>query len=154
MGVTRHLVATFRVPEGQHLYGPPVPEGLVAATIELDDADGVLTYDLVAPPTSPLTLSGTGQTLQVYEGDVVLRLPVTQNARAMHKDDDGRYVTISGRLRWQACNEVECFLPASLPFSFRVEAAFPVLGDLGPGEGRVPAMNGAAHFQKMIDRRR
>ena len=154
MGVTRHIVATFRVPEGQHLYGPPVPDGLVAATIELDDIEGVLSYELLAPPTSPLTLSGSGDTLQVYDGDVVLRLPVTQNARAMQKDDDGRYVMITGRLRWQACNDVECFLPESLPFSFRVEAGFPVLGDMGPGEGRVPAMNGAAHFQRMVDRRR
>ncbi|MCP4224916.1 MAG: redoxin domain-containing protein [Actinomycetia bacterium] len=153
MGVTRHIVATFRIPEGQHLYGAPVPEGLVVAAIELDDIEGVLSYAPLAPPTSPLTLSGSGDTLQAYDGDVVLRLPVTQNARAMQKDDDGRYVMISGRVRWQACNDVECLLPESLPFSFRVEAGFPVLGDMGPGEGRVPAMNGAAHFQKMIDRR-
>ncbi len=154
MGVTRHIVATFRVPEGQHLYGPPVPEGLVAVAIELDDIDGVLSYAPLAPPTSTLTLSGSGQTLEVYDGDVALRLPVTQNARAMQKDGDGRFVMISGRVRWQACDDVECFLPESLPFSFRVEAGFPVLGDMGPGVGRVPAMNGAAHFQRMIDRRR
>lgn len=153
MGVTRHLIATFRVPAGQHLYGAPVPAGLIAASIELDDIDGVLSYEPLAPPTSELTLSGSGETLQVYVGDVVLRLPVTQNARAMVKDDEGRHVIISGHVRWQACNDVECFLPESVPFSFRADAGFPVLGDMGPGEGRVPAMNGAAHFQKMIDRR-
>ena len=37
--------------------------------------------------------------------------------------------------------------------TFRVQAGFPVLGDMGPGVGRVPAMNGARHFQKLIDRR-
>ena len=153
MGVTRQIVATFRVPEGQHLYGEPVPDGLVAAAIELDDLDGILSYEPLAPPTSPLTLTGSGETLQVYEGDVVLRLPVTQNARKMQKDDEGRFVTISGRVRWQACDDAECFLPQSMPFSFRVEAGFPVLGDMGPGVGRVPAMNGAQHFQRLIDRR-
>lgn len=153
MGVTRQIVATFRVPEGQHLYDEPVPDGLVAAAIELDDLDGILSYEPMAPPTSPLTLAGSGETLQVYEGDVVLRLPVTQNARKMQKDDDGRFVTISGRVRWQACDDTECFLPESMPFSFRVEAGFPVLGDMGPGVGRVPAMNGAQHFQRLIDRR-
>ena len=121
--------------------------------IELDDLDGILSYEPLAPPTSPLTLAGSGDTLQVYEGDVVLRLPVTQNARQMHKDDQGRFVTISGRVRWQACDDVECFLPESMPFSFRVEAGFPVLGDMGPGVGRVPAMNNAQHFQKLTDRR-
>lgn len=153
MGVTRQIVATFRVPEGQHLYGEPVPDGLVAAAIELDELDGILSYEPVAPPTSPLTLSGSGETLQVYEGDVILRLPVAQNARKMQKDDEGRFVTISGRVRWQACDDTECFLPESMPFSFRVEAGFPVLGDMGPGVGRVPAMNGAQHFQRLIDRR-
>lgn len=153
MGVTRQIVATFRVPTGQHLYGEPVPDGLVAAAIELDDNDGILSYEPVTPPTAPLTLSGSGDTLQVYEGDVVLRLPVAQNARHMQKDDDGRFVTISGQVRWQACDDVECFLPESMPFSFRVEAGFPVLGDMGPGVGRVPAMNGSQHFQRLIDRR-
>ncbi len=153
MGVTRQIVATFRVPEGQHLYSEPVPDGLVAAAIELDDNDGILSYEPVTPPTSPLTLSSSGEALQVYDGDVVLRLPVAQNARNMQKDDDGRFVTISGQVRWQACDDVECFLPESMPFSFRVEAGFPVLGDMGPGVGRVPAMNGAQHFQRLIDRR-
>lgn len=154
MGVTRQIVATFRVPDGQHLYGEPVPDGLVAATVEVDGLDGILSYSPIAPPTTPLTLAGSGDTLQVYDGDVVLRLPVTQNARHMQKDDDGRFVIISGRVRWQACDQTECFLPDSVPFSFRVEAGFPMLGDMGPGEGRVPAMNGAAHFQKMIERRK
>jgi len=153
MGVTRQIVAAFRVPPGKHRYSEPVPDGLVAAAIELDDNEGILSYEPVTPPTAPLTLSGSGETLQVYEGDVVLRLPVTQNARHMQKDDQGRFVTISGRVRWQACDDTECFLPESMPFSFRVEAGFPVLGDMGPGVGRVPAMNGAQHFQRLIDRR-
>lgn len=150
VGVTREIVATFRVPEGQHLYGQPVPDGLTAASIELDDVEGILGYALHTPPT----LAGTGQALEVYEGDVVLRLPVAQNARNMQKDDDGRFVTVSGRVSWQSCDENECFLPDSVPFEFRVAAGFPVLGDMGPGEDRVPPMNGAAHFEKMKARRR
>jgi hypothetical protein len=154
MGVTREIVATFRVPSGQHLYAEPVPVGLVAATIQITDSPGILTYTALAPATSPLTLAGSGDTLQVYEGDVVLRLPVAQNARAMEKVDGVRTVTVSGTVCWQACDENECGLPASQDFSFQVEAGFPVLPDMGPGEGRVPAMNGAAHFKKMVDRRK
>ena len=153
MGVTRQIVATFRVPAGQHLYDEPVPDGLVAAAIELDVVPGIVSYTPLRPSTFPLTLSGSGDSLQVFEGDVVLRLPVTQNARAMEKVDGGRYVTISGRIRWQACNDVECFLPQSTTFNFRVEAGFALLADIGPGEGRVPAMNGAKHFKKMSGRR-
>ncbi len=153
-GVTREIVATFRVPEGHHLYSEPVPDGLVAATIEVDDTPGIRTYTPRASQTSRLTPAGSGDTLEVYEGHVVLRLPVAQNARAVEKVDDKRYVTVSGTVRWQACSDVACSLPESTRFSFRVEAGFPVLSDMGPGEGRVPAMNGAAHFQKMRDRRK
>jgi hypothetical protein len=153
-GVTREIVAKFRLPEGQHLYSEPVPEGLVAASIDVDGTPGILTYTVQAPPTSPLTLAGTGETLQVYDGDVVLRLPVAQNSRAMEKVDGKRYVTVSGKVRWQACDDEQCGLPQSTSFSFRVETSFTVLSDMGPSEGRVPAMNGAAHFQKMIDRRK
>ena len=153
MGVTREIVATFQVPQGQHLYSEPVPDGLVAAAIEVDDIPGIVTYTPRAPATSPLTLGGSGDTLEVYEGDVVLRLPVAQNARAMEKIDGTRYVTVSGNVRWQTCSDVVCGLPESKSFSFRVEAGFPLLADMGPGVGRVPAMNGAAHFQKMKDRR-
>lgn len=153
-GSIHEIVATFRVPEGQHLYGEPVPDGLVAATIEVDDVLGIITRALVAPPTSQLTLAGSGETLEIYEGDVVLRLPMAQNGRTMEKVDGKRYVDISGRVRWQACDDVECGLPQSQSFDFRVEAGFPVLGDMGPGVGRVPEMNGAAHFKKMIDRRK
>ena len=131
-----------------------MPEGLVAATIEVDESPGIVTYTPRAPATSPLTLGESGDTLEVYEGDLILRLPVAQNARAMEKIDGKRYVTVNGKVRWQTCNDVECGLPESKSFSFRVEAGFPVLGDMGPGEGRVPAMNGAKHFQKMIDRRK
>jgi hypothetical protein len=72
----------------------------------------------------------------------------------MEKVDGVRTVTVSGTVCWQACDENECGLPASQDFSFQVEAGFPVLPDMGPGEGRVPAMNGAAHFKKMVDRRK
>ena len=36
-GITRQIVARFSVPEGMHLYGQPVPEGLVPASIQLDE---------------------------------------------------------------------------------------------------------------------
>ena len=153
-GLTRQIVATLQVPEGQHLYGAPVPEGLVATSIELDEVPGILTYTPLAPATRSLTLGGDGHTLQVYDGDVVLRLPVAQNGREMEKDDDGRWVTITGRVRWQACDDEACGLPAEQPFTFRVRAGYSVMSDMGPGEGKVPAMNGAAHFEKMIARRR
>ena len=153
-GITREIVARFSVPQNMHLYGKPVPEGLIAASIQLDhELEGIVSYSPVAPTTSALTLSGDGHTLQVYDGDVVLRLPVAQNGRAIEKDDVGRWVNISGKVQWQACDDEKCDIPQDQPFSFRVPATFTVMADMGPGEGRVPSMNGAKHFKKMTERR-
>ena len=154
VGISRQIVARFSVPEGMHLYEEPVPEGLVAASIELDpDLEGIVAYTAVTPKTQSITLTGDGHTLEVYEGDVVLRLPVAQNGRAMTKDEEGRWVSITGRVRWQTCDSEACDLPGEQSFDFRVPAEFTVMADMGPGEGRVPSMNGATHFQKMTARR-
>ena len=115
-GITRQIVARFSVPEGMHLYGQPVPEGLVPASIQLDEElKGIVSYTPVGPKTRPLTLSGDGHTLEVYEGDVVLRLPVAQNGRAVEKDEDGRWVRIAGKVRWQACDDEKCDVPQEHP---------------------------------------
>ncbi|MEE2768499.1 MAG: protein-disulfide reductase DsbD domain-containing protein [Actinomycetota bacterium] len=152
-GLTREIVAVLRVPEGRHLYGEPVSGGLVAASIELDETPGILSYTPVFPDTRPLTLSGDGHTLQIYDGDVVLRLPVAQNGRTMNKDEDGRWVTVSGRVRWQACDQESCGLPEEQRFEIRVPAGYTLMADMGPGAGKVPAMNGAAHMKTMVSRR-
>jgi fatty acid desaturase len=88
--VTREIVAQFRVPEGQHPYSQPVPKGLAAATIELDDDPGILSYTPRAPQTEPLMLPGSADTFSVSGGDVVRRLPLTQNARAREKIEGKR----------------------------------------------------------------
>ena len=152
-GLTREIVAVLRVPEGQHLYSEPVPEGLVAASIELDETPGILSYTPVFPSTRPLSLTGDGHALQVYDGDVVLRLAVAQNGRSMETDQEGRWVTVSGHVRWQACDQESCGLPEEQRFELRLPAGYPLMADMGSGSGKVPAMNGAAHFEKMIARR-
>jgi DsbC/DsbD-like thiol-disulfide interchange protein len=120
-GITREIVATIRVPEGKHIYSEPVPEGLVATSIELDSNSGIVAYTPVQPKTSPLTLTGSDTTLQVYEGNTVLRLPVAQNGQLIEKTDEGNFVTVSGKVHWQACDDKECDLPESVDFEFRIK---------------------------------
>ena len=150
VGVTRELVARFRVPDGQHLYDAPVPDGLVAASISVT-SPGVLAYSPVAPVTRMLDIAG--HTLHVYDGNLEIRLPVAQNGSAMFETENGHHVVVEGAAHWQACDDVQCFLPRSHGFRFEVEAGPRVGTDLGPQSDQVPAMNGAAHFARMRDRR-
>ena len=82
----------------------------------------MVAYTPVQPKTSPLTLTGSDTTLQVYEGNTVLRLPVAQNGQSIEKTDEGNFVTVSGKVHWQACDEKECDLPESVDFEFRIKA--------------------------------
>ena len=158
-GMRRDLVARFRVPAGQHLYGEPVPEGMVAAAIVLDDTPGLLPSETEHPPTRPLVLRGTGETLHVYEGDVTLRRPIAHNGSAGMGPDDERILTIGGEVRWQSCDDMQCGLPQrqrfelTIPISHRLwHGMRSAPGELDPSE--IPDANEREHLTRMIDRRR
>lgn len=152
-GTEREVVARFRMPSGRHLYGEPVPDGLVAATIELDDDLGLISLDLVTPPTSPLTLPD-GLELRVFEGDVVLRRAFARNGLVHAQRPDGsRVVEVAGTVRWQACDDEACGLPRARRFEFEVPAGSIVLPDIGPAaRSKAPPMNGAEHFEHLRTR--
>ena len=149
-GMQRDLQVTFRIPTGQHLYGNPVPEGLVATSVEFDD--GIIALDPVVPPTTELVLP-TGESLQVFEGGAggVLRYyaPFTV-AGGMTVSGDAPGVTISGTVHWQSCDDQACGLPQQQRFSFELELAPMVVPARKPGEGQ---MDFARHFARMSERR-
>ena len=40
-GIVRHLVVRFELPEGLHIYGPPVPEGMIATQVTIQGPEGL-----------------------------------------------------------------------------------------------------------------
>jgi len=146
--VQRELVARFHVPRGQHLYAEPLPEGMVAAAIEVDDDIGILSGATWSPPTQSMK-QATGETLQVYPNDVELRLSIAHNGTAAN----GRKqepVTISGRVVWQACDDAQC----NLPRSQRFEISVPTTHVVRPGHGRhgKVAEDFGKHFTRLTER--
>lgn len=122
----RDLVVTLRVPAGQHLYGPPVSEGLVVTSIDIDDNVHLGVQAAQFPPTHPLVLEGTGETLHVYEGDVRIRVPMLYNGFPPDRDERGhRNVEVTGTVRWQSCDDHSCHIPRSEPFSLTVRVRSP-----------------------------
>ncbi|MFN3217693.1 MAG: hypothetical protein ACE367_14460 [Acidimicrobiales bacterium] len=72
----------------------------------------------------PHTLAGTGDALQIFDGDVTIRVPITQRSRSLTELDDGSYVQrITGKVGWQLCDDDTCHLPRSDRFSIDVPAA-------------------------------
>jgi hypothetical protein len=123
-GVVRDLLVRFAVPEGKHLYGEPAPDAMVATSVTVDPQPGLVARAARFPPTVAHTLADSGETLQVFEGEVTIRIPITHLSRSLTTLDDGSVVQrVTGTVRWQACDDHTCELPASEPFSIDIPAA-------------------------------
>ncbi|MFK7917394.1 MAG: protein-disulfide reductase DsbD domain-containing protein [Ilumatobacter sp.] len=115
------LTVDLRVPPGQHLYGPPVSDGLVITSVTVDDNDHVIAQPAYFPPTHEMTLEGTGETLHVYEGDVRIQVPLLYGGRRVTPNADGTHtIDITGTIRWQSCDDHTCHIPRSETFSLTV----------------------------------
>ncbi len=150
VGILRDLLVKFRVPEGQHLYGNPVPEGSVATSIVLDEVDGLVALEPKMPPTKPHVLAGTGETLQIFTGDVVVRIPITHNSRTL--TEIKRDLRVSGTVHWQACDDQACHLPQSQRVALTIPMA-PINSPWSKPPDGTRGMDFEHHMRRMVERR-
>lgn len=112
-GIVRQLVVSFELPEGLHIYGEPVPQGLTATTIEVEGPDGLVFLPMQSPATHSLHLASIDETLEVWSGRVDLIIPLypvgelVSESRPLDTPDVEVTVTVT----FQACNDNECLLP-------------------------------------------
>jgi hypothetical protein len=91
---------------------------LVPALLEIEENERVQVGAPEYPPGQPHRLRGTAEDLSVYEGRLVIRLPVA--ARGGPGKPSSDEVLLEGRLRYQACNEEMCLRPSSAPVRVRL----------------------------------
>ena len=103
------LLVRIDLPEGQHAYGEPVPDGLVATSVTVTGPEELRADAPVMPSTRPLLVEAVGEELQVFEGDIHIRVPLSY--RSAEAPDGGDSVPIGIEVRYQACDELVCFLP-------------------------------------------
>lgn len=128
-GALRPLVIRVELPDGLHIYGGPVPEGMVATSLTLVAPDGIRHLPVETPPTEPLHLPGVGE-LQVWSGRVDFVMPVwaTDEITSLMRDDGPDQVTIEIEITYQACDDHACRLPRTE----RLVVDVPVRAHLGP----------------------
>jgi hypothetical protein len=117
-GVIRHLVVRFELPEGLHIYGPPVPEGMIPTEVEIEGPEGFRVMPPELPPTEKLTLPDIAE-LNVWHDTVDLIYPfyATGELASECRPLDVPSVDITVRVRYQACTDSECLLPKTESFS-------------------------------------
>ena len=109
-----------------------------------------------SPPTTVHVLEGTGEELNIYEGDAAGTVRIHQpiaisGGMARHPGDSGPVARIAGAVTYQACDDQACGLPQRVPFEFEVPIGKMVTPH--PAEEGDGTMDFRKHFARMTERR-
>lgn len=107
----------FRVNPGLHINSNhPNSELLVPTALELQLPAGLKLSRMTYPAGHDFTVTFSNDKLNVYTGD----FEVDGTLAAAKTAKPGSY-DVAGVLRYQACNDRQCFPPKKLPVEFKVE---------------------------------
>lgn len=112
-GVIRKLVTRFELGENLHIYGEPVPQGMVATKVTVSGPPGLTTLPPELPETKTLFLDAMNVQLQVWSGtvDIVVPFYATAELASECRPLNEKTVDIEVEVSYQACTENECLLP-------------------------------------------
>ena len=157
-GVIRNVVVCCELKDGMHVYGEPVPEGMIPFQVEVEGPPGLVVEEASKPDTEIMRLESVGMELPVISGsfDVVVPVyPVGELASETRPLDMDR-AAIEVHVRYQACNDDVCLMPKTETFRFDLEldvVDIPKLGmHLGHGQ-REGNFNATPHMLRLMWRK-
>lgn len=108
----------FRVVSGFHINSnTPKSEFLIPTALKMDLPTDIVLGKIDYPDGQDLSFPfSPGETLNVYTGDFTIAL----NVHPLRSVVPGKYV-MRGVLRYQACDNAQCFPPKTLPVHFEVK---------------------------------
>src|SRR5437899_4963830 len=108
----------FRVASGFHINSnTPKSEFLIPTSLKMDLPTDIILGKIDYPDGKDLSFPfSPDQKLNVYSGDFTIAVAV----HPLHAVQPGKYV-MHGVLRYQACDNAQCFPPKTLPVSFDVK---------------------------------
>ncbi|MEE2688235.1 MAG: protein-disulfide reductase DsbD domain-containing protein [Pseudomonadota bacterium] len=156
--MVREIIVRFEIPKGLHIYGEPVPEGMVATEVKVEGPPGLMVEAVKVPPTETLVLGGTGHRLQVWTGKLEIRVPVYAVSELATEVAplERHSVTVDVIVRYQACDDNACLLPRTEHFSLDVPLdvtdvpAIPIHQGHGQREGNY---DGTPHWKRLLARK-
>ena len=108
----------FRVPAGYHINSnAPKSEYLLPTALKMDLPTDIILGKIAYPAGEETSFPfSPDEKLSVYTGDFTIALGV----HPLHSVVPGKYV-IHGVLRYQGCDNAQCFPPKNVPVSFEVK---------------------------------
>ncbi len=114
------LTLDVELKPGMHVYAPGV-EGYIAIDWQMGASDGWRPHAAAYPPSEKLHLAAIQETVPVYRGRLRLVCDLTLGpikavkAAASASGD----LVVAATLRYQACDDKQCFLPETVPIEWR-----------------------------------
>lgn len=108
----------FRVNPGFHINSnTPKSEFLIPTTLKMDPPTDIVLGKTDYPDGKDLSFPfSPDEKLNVYSGDFAIKVDV----HPLHSVVPGKYI-MRGVLRYQACDNAQCFPPRALPVNFEVK---------------------------------
>jgi len=118
-GIVRKLIVRFELADGFHIYSEPVPQGMVATSIDVSGPPGFTTLPTETPPTHNLHLAPLNIDLQVWSGSVDIVTPFYAKGELASETRplDAPTIDIEVNVKYQACTDSECLLPKTETFT-------------------------------------
>jgi len=157
-GIVRQLVVRFELRDGLHIYGEPVPDGMVPTRIDVEGPPGLVVGDPIYPPTESLRLESLAVELPVWSGsvDVVVPFYAVGELASEVRPLDVESATLEIRVRYQACDDQTCLLPKTEKLSIRLPLDVVDVPALGMHQGhgqREGSYDMTPHFRRLMLRK-
>ena len=110
------LTVEMLLADGIHVNGRPLPEGYIPLELSLRDAKGVILDRIDYPEPEEMYLEALGEKLPVYTGRVEIKARCLGVRREQPEE-----IEVVAHLRYQACNDQECYLPQTITFPLRLQ---------------------------------
>ncbi len=102
--------------EGWHINAHrPTLEYLIPTELTLEPVQGLTFGEIQYPKPARLRFAFADQELDVYQGRIIMRFPVT-----VSRDVSPGEIVIKGMLQYQACNDQMCLAPVRLPVTIPI----------------------------------
>ena len=157
-GPRRRLVVRVGMPPGLHIYGEPVPAGMVATTVTVHGPDGFRHGDIASPATHEFELPGVAEPLHVWDETVDFVMDVWADStlgKAIVKGTESIEVEVT--VRYQACDDDRCFIPLSRTLSLTVPVAVgpvPNSPRFSGTSAETVDMDWVSHMKRLVERKR
>jgi hypothetical protein len=121
------LAAAVRLPADVHVYAPGT-QGYKPIKLVIDATLEVEVKPAVYPASQTLYLPAIKERVPVFEGTFRINQDVKISSSAGFWGSigkDGKPLTITGKLEYQACDKTMCYVPTSVPVKWQVQV-FPL----------------------------